>query len=72
MIQSYVGQLRDSFGGARPPVSEDQLRNLYNVQDYTGMVKFIRDSMRLDLRIRVGLVNEGGPAGARVWDRAGL
>jgi hypothetical protein len=59
--------LRNAFGGARPPVPKNQLRALYGSQDYTGMVKFVRDSMRLDLRIRVGLVNEGGPAGAPAW-----
>ena len=67
MIQSYLGQLRDAFGNTRQPVAKDQLRTLYAAQDYTGMVRIVRDSMRLDLRIRVGLVNEGGPSGAPAW-----
>jgi len=66
MIQSYIAQLRASLGGVKP-VGEGRLRELFGRQDYTGMVKVIRDSMGLDLRVRVGLVNEGGPVGAPAW-----
>jgi hypothetical protein len=66
MIQSYLAELRQSLG-ARKPVLSDQLRSLYQARDYTSMVKFVRDSMGLQLRVRVGLVNEGGPAGAPAW-----
>jgi hypothetical protein len=66
MIQSYIAQLRASLGGVKP-VGEGGLRELFRRQDYTGMVKVIRDNMGLDLRVRVGLVNEGGPAGAPAW-----
>ena len=37
-----------------------ELRDLYKAQDYSGMVKWIRDSMGLDLRVKLGLVNKGG------------
>src|SRR5712692_52782 len=63
MIQSYIAQLRASLGEMKP-VSEAQLRELFGRQDYTSMVKVIRDKMGLDLRVRVGVVNEGGPVGA--------
>jgi hypothetical protein len=53
MIQSYIAQLRASLGEA-PPVP-DQLRELFGRQDYTGMVRSIRDSMSLNMRVRVGL-----------------
>jgi hypothetical protein len=66
MIQSYIAQLRKSLGGIQP-VSEDRLRALFEQQDYTGMVRLVRDNMKLDLRVRVGLVNEGGPVGAPAW-----
>jgi hypothetical protein len=66
MIQSYIAQLRASLGGVKP-AGEGGLRELFGRQDYTGMVKVIRDNMGLDLRVRVGLVNEGGPAGAPAW-----
>ena len=67
LIQDLIAKLRDSFGAIRPPVSDGTLRSLHASEDYTGMVSFVRDSMRLDLRIRVGLVNEGGPSGAPAW-----
>jgi hypothetical protein len=60
MIDSYIGQLREDFGGASPQIEQGRLRALYREQDYAGMVRFVRDSMRLDLRVRVGLVNRGG------------
>jgi hypothetical protein len=66
MIQSYIAQLRLSLGGVKP-VDEKQLRELFSRQDYPGMVKIIRDNMNLDLRVRVGLVNEGGPMDAPAW-----
>jgi hypothetical protein len=66
MIQSYIAQLRASLGSVKP-VGEGRLRELFGKQDYTGMVKVIRDNMGLDLRVRVGLVNEGGPLGAPAW-----
>jgi hypothetical protein len=66
MIQSYIAQLRASLAGVNP-VGEGRLRELFGRQDYTGMVKVIRDNMGLDLRVRVGLVNEGGPLGAPAW-----
>src|SRR4030088_77321 len=66
MIQSYIAQLRASLGSVKP-VGEKRLRELFGTQDYTGMVKVIRDNMGLDLRVRVGLVNEGGPLGAPAW-----
>lgn len=67
LIQSHLGQLRASLGEVRAPVPEDELRRLYKSQDYTGMVRLVRDSMWLDLRVRVGLVNTGGPEGAPAW-----
>jgi len=66
MIQSYIAQLRASLGEMKP-VSEARLRELFGRQDYTSMVKVIRDKMGLDLRVRVGVVNEGGPVGAPAW-----
>ncbi len=66
MIQSYIAQLRASLGKMKP-VNEERLRELFGRQDYTGMVKVIRDNMGLGLRVRVGIVNEGGPVGAPAW-----
>jgi hypothetical protein len=66
MIQSYIAQLRASLDSVKP-VGEGRLRELFGMQDYTGMVKVIRDTMSLDLRVRVGLVNRGGPVDAPAW-----
>ena len=66
-IRSYLNQLRGSLGAARPPVTPDSLRKLHDAQDYTAMVKTIRNGMSLDLRVRVGLVNVGGHDNAPAW-----
>jgi hypothetical protein len=66
-IVSYLKLLRSSLGAARPPVGSDGLRELYDARDYTAMVKTVRDGMGLDLRVRVGLVNEGGLNNAPAW-----
>ena len=55
-IQSYLALLHGSLGGSRAPVSRTKLREFYDRQNYTGMVKLIRDGMKLDLRVRVALV----------------
>jgi uncharacterized protein YecT (DUF1311 family) len=67
MIQSCLAQLHGSFGGGKPPVSTEQLRRMFYARDFTGMVGVVRDSLKLELRVRVGLVNDGGPAGAPAW-----
>jgi len=40
---------------------------MYNEQNYAGMVKFVRESMSLDIKIRLGLSNIAGPNGAPAW-----
>ncbi len=66
-IQSYLALLHGSLGGSRAPVSRTKLREFYDRQNYTGMVKLIRDGMKLDLRVRVALVNHGGPDRTPAW-----
>jgi hypothetical protein len=66
-IRSYLNQLRASLGAVRSPLEPGRLRQLYCGRDYTAMVKTIRDGMNLDLRVRVGLVNEGGFENAPAW-----
>jgi hypothetical protein len=66
-INSYLALLHGSLGGSRASVSPIKLRELHDRHDYTGMVKLIRDGMGLDLRVRVALVNHGGPNGAPAW-----
>jgi hypothetical protein len=66
-IRSYIGQLRVSLGNGRPAVSRKQLRAFFAAKNYTAMVKFIRDSMNLDVRLRLGVANSGGPPNAIAW-----
>jgi hypothetical protein len=66
-IRSYIEQLRFSLGNGRPTVSRKQLRSFFAAKDYAGMVKFIRDSMNLDVRLRLGVANGGGPPNAIAW-----
>src|SRR5258708_20693848 len=66
-IRSYLALLHGSLGGSRAPVSPIKLRELYDRQNYTGMVKLIRDGMKLDLRVRVALVNHGGSHLPPAW-----
>jgi hypothetical protein len=67
LIESYINQLRTSFGRLRTPVAEDELRALYDNKDYAGMVGHIQKTLRLDLTMRLGLVNQGGPVGCPAW-----
>jgi hypothetical protein len=57
MVETQLYRLRASLGGGCPPVARKQLWVMYKEKDYTGIVKFVRDSMNLDLRLRVGLSN---------------
>ena len=66
-IRSYIEQLRFSLGNGRPVVSRKQLRSFFAAKDYAGMVKFIRDSMNLDVRLRLGIARNGGPSNAIAW-----
>lgn len=66
LIESYINSLRTSLGPVRSPATEDILRLMYNQQDYAGMVGHIKNHLSLDLRIRLGLANKGGP-NAPAW-----
>lgn len=67
LIKSYVDQLRASFGRVRLPIEEEKLRSLYDEREYGGMVYHIRSVLRLDVPIRLGLVNKGGPQDVPAW-----
>jgi hypothetical protein len=67
MVESQLYQLREALGGGRPPVARKQLWVMYSEKNYTGIVKFVRDSMNLDLRIRVGLSNVDSRTQAPAW-----
>lgn len=66
-IQDWVQSLTNSFGGVRDPVDPTPLLELYRQQDYTGMLGIVRKSLRLEIPLRVGFVNSGGPPKAPAW-----
>jgi hypothetical protein len=59
LIDTFIDLLVRSLGGIRPsiPLYDTDLHRAYKQRDYTEMVRLIRDTLSLDLRIRVGLVN---------------
>lgn len=70
MIESYTQQLAVSLGGIRPPLGQRktaELRALYEQKDFAGMVRHIKTNLRLDLRMRICLVDKGGPPQAPAW-----
>lgn len=62
-IESYLSQLRQTVPQV-PPVSVDGLKALHRRRDYEGMVRLIRRTMNLDVKLKVGWVNSGGPKGS--------
>lgn len=66
-INTWVSNLSKSLGGVRRPVDPAPLLALHKQQDYTGMVRLIRDGMGISLPMRVGYVNSGGKASAPAW-----
>ncbi len=67
MVETYIRQLRDSLGSVRQVVPEGELRVLYERKDFTGMAQYIRNTLGLNMGLRLGFVNKGGPAGAPAW-----
>ena len=61
LIESYIDRLRTTFGSIKSPIEEEKLRSLYDTYDYVGMVGYIKNILHLDIRLRLGLVNKGGP-----------
>jgi len=66
LVESYIERLRASFGPAKAPVIEEELCALYGAKDYAGMIRHVQDILHLDMRVRLGLVNKGGPS-APAW-----
>ena len=67
MIESYIRELASSFGGILPLIPGGKLKEMHDRRDIGKMVGFVRDSFMLDIRLRVGIVNSGGPPKAPAW-----
>jgi hypothetical protein len=61
-VAAYLAQLREALPKV-PPVPADYLRALHHRKDYEGMVRLVRRTMNLDVKLVVGWVNSGGPKG---------
>src|SRR6266481_6134080 len=57
-IKSAVQTVLDSFGGAIPTVKSDVLQRLYKQKDYPSMLGWIKNSMRLELRVGLRIVDK--------------
>lgn len=67
MINAYLAGLTRSFGKVRPPVDDERLHALYAQQDYAGMVRLVRTTLKLDVRVKFGISDTHGPLGAPAW-----
>jgi len=65
LIESYIRQLRNSFGLKRP-IGDEKLYALHQAKDYHGMVGVIMTALAIDFKVKLGLVNSGGP-NAPAW-----
>lgn len=67
-VASSIEQLRRHLPHVLP-ISVRQLKALYRARDYEGMVRFVRTSMNVEVRLLVGWVDSGGKemAQAPAW-----
>lgn len=57
LIRGYIDELIASFGRATPPINPAVLASLYERKDYPAMLGWIKNSMRLDLRVGLRIVH---------------
>lgn len=62
-IRDWVAQLTQSLGEPRPLADAAELERLYKAKDYSGMLRSVKEKLRLPVRLRLGLTNSGGPVG---------
>ena len=58
-IEGYLAQLQRVLPRV-PPASTRELKSLHRAKDYEGMVRLIRQAMNIQVRLTLGLVNNGG------------
>ncbi|MBM3271968.1 hypothetical protein FJY94_01640 [Candidatus Kaiserbacteria bacterium] len=67
LIDSHLTKLHDSFGATQPPVDCDQLEHLFRLRDIAGMLVCIAKTLHVHARLRLGIVDSGGPPTAPAW-----
>ena len=66
LVRNHLVQLLNSLGSPTPPIDPAMLRTLYGRQDYAAMLGWIKNSMRLDLRVGLRIVASAEPS-APMW-----
>jgi hypothetical protein len=70
IVETYLDQLRQALPYV-PPISvatERRLEALHQARDYKGMVRLVRSTVNLEVRLVVGWVNSGGDnPNAHAW-----
>jgi hypothetical protein len=66
LVRNHLVQLLSSFGTATPPIDPVILRTLYDRRDYAAMLGWIKNTMRLDLRVGLRIVDSLQPS-APMW-----
>jgi peptidoglycan hydrolase-like protein with peptidoglycan-binding domain len=66
LVEAYLAQLQKTLPYV-PPISVQNLQGLHKARDYEGIVRLIRRTMNLEVRLVLGLVNSGGPPNAPAW-----
>jgi len=56
LIQNYLDQLLNTFGRVAPPIDSAVLKNLHKQRNYAAMLGWIKNSMNLDLRVGLRVV----------------
>lgn len=61
MLDTYIEKLQESFGPVRRPVDDEKLEVIYQEGDIARLIGHIATLLRIDVTLRVGYVNSGGP-----------
>jgi hypothetical protein len=67
MIVEYIRDISASLGGIRPLVPEGTLRTLHEKKDFVGMIRHIKNDLRLGMKLEVALVNNGDEPETPAW-----
>jgi hypothetical protein len=59
-IRKRIDTLLNCLGAVSPPIEQETLRQLYAKRDFPQMLGWIKQSMRLDLRVGLRVVHESG------------
>jgi hypothetical protein len=59
-VKNYLRQLQQTLPRV-PPINDAALKSLHQVSDYDGMLRLIRKTMNVEVKLRAAWVNSGGP-----------